>query len=478
MSAENGFSNSVTVSLQDNDDLRTEDQKNSDYNSSNTAAKLGGDNQDFNVDVRPSQNMNGVLSVDSSAKLLSNSAAACPVATSLDSLDLSSDESKLCVEHSIQLDWFCNTDGKIICSLCATVGACNGHIVTQLTNQATIIRNHLVDVCERMQLQAQRIERFINQTLTAKEKALQVEASSARERVLAQINAVREALEGEEQCLLESIQREEERVEQCLLTQRAHWNQALETLTNARTSLVHTLTHSQDAQIVNSNQEISDRTEEAEGVGDPKDTEQLSLNRECSNSKLILGLWASAILLGPSAHRSPNLHFDKRTVSPLLSLSTDERTLTFLPKRLRQALPDDPARFDSWPNALGSISISSGTHRWVLDVGQSAAYKVGVCYTTLERKGSGNSARLGYNEKSWVLSHYEGNFSFCHAGKNVSIRVVKSPTRLGILLDWPSQTLLFYDPESCCVLHTVRHTFTQPLLPACAVADQSVTLLN
>jgi len=61
---------------------------------------------------------------------------------------------------------------------------------------------------------------------------------------------VREALEEEEQRLLEAIQREEERVEQCLLTQRAHWTHTLEKLSQARTSLVHSLTHSTDAMLV------------------------------------------------------------------------------------------------------------------------------------------------------------------------------------------------------------------------------------
>lgn len=68
--------------------------------------------------------------------------------------------------------------------------------------------------------------------------------------MLAQVNVVREALEEEEQRLLEAIQREEERVEQCLLTQRAHWAHTLEKLTHTRTSLVHTLTHSTDTMIV------------------------------------------------------------------------------------------------------------------------------------------------------------------------------------------------------------------------------------
>ncbi|XP_065140657.2 B box and SPRY domain-containing protein isoform X1 [Paramisgurnus dabryanus] len=388
------------------------------------------------------------------------------------------EEPKVCSDHGCELKLYCSTEGKMICSQCVSDGSCQGHAVTELVTRAAAVRNQLVDVCEKMQLQALRIERFIDRTLTAREKAVQVDANSARERVLSQVNAVREALEDEEQHLLEAIQLEEERVEQCLLTQRAHWTQTLEKLSNARTSLVHKLTHSTDVMLVNANQEIYDRVEDAEGVGEPRDTEQLRMNSECSISKLLVGLWASAILLGPSAHGSTKLQFEKKTVSPLLSLSDDQRTLTFLPKRQRQTPLYDPARFDSWPNALCSPPMSSGTYSWVVDVGTSAAFKVGVCCASMERKGSGNDARLGYNAKSWVLSHYDGDLSFCHDGCNVGISAVKKLKRVGLLLDWPSQTLLFYDPESMSVLHVVKHAFSEPLLAACAVADQSVSLVN
>ncbi|XP_066517783.1 B box and SPRY domain-containing protein [Hoplias malabaricus] len=388
------------------------------------------------------------------------------------------DEVRLCSVHASELDRFCVSEGRPVCSSCVSLGSCQSHTVTQLSERASAARNQLVDICEKMQLQTLRIERFIQQTLAAKEKAVQVEASSARERVVAQVNAVREALEEEEQRLLEAVHREEERVEQCLLTQRAHWNQALDTLSKARSSLVHTLTHSNDAMLVNSNQEISERVEEAEGVGEPKDTEQLNLTRDCSDSKLMLGLWASAILLEPSGHGPTRLQFDEHSISPLLSLSSDCRTLTFLPKRQRQTPPYHPHRFDSWPNAVCSHPISSGRHSWVLEVGTSGAFKVGVCYSSMERKGSGNESRLGYNPKSWVLSHYDGDFSFCHNARNVAVSVVKRPIRVGILLDWTTHILLFYDPDSMSVLHTVRQAFSESLLPACAVADQSISILH
>ncbi|XP_068191618.1 B box and SPRY domain-containing protein isoform X2 [Antennarius striatus] len=352
---------------------------------------------------------------------------------------------ELCAEHESELDWFCGTDQKSICSQCFTAGSCRGHSVTPLAARVAAVRNQLVDVCEKIQLQALRIEKFIDQTLTVKEQKLQTAANRARDQVLAQVNAAREALEEEEQRLLEEVQREEERVEQCLLTQRAHWNQALASLSQTRSSLVHTLTHMPDTQLVMTVQDIAERVEEAEGVGEPCDTEQLNLNPACSESKLLRGLWATAVLLGPNA---------------------------------RQSVAYDPARFDCWPNALGLLSMSSGTHSWAVDVGQSAAFKVGVCYASLERKGSGNEARLGFNSQSWVLSHYDGVYSFCHEGRNVPLQIVKRPQKIGLLLDWPSQTLMFYELDSSTILYSITHRFDAPLLPACAVTDRSITILH
>ncbi|KAM9793780.1 B box and SPRY domain-containing protein isoform X1 [Syngnathus typhle] len=389
-----------------------------------------------------------------------------------------SGESETCVEHECELDWFCVTELKLICSHCTIVGSCHGHSVTPLENRVTAVRNHLVDVCEKMQLQAQRMEKFIEHTLKAKEQKLQVAANVARERVVARVTAAREALEEEEQRLLEEVQREEERVEQCLLTQRAHWGQAMASLTGTRSRLVHTLTHSSDAQLVLSIQEIAERVEEADGVGQPCDTEQLNMKPGCGDSILLRGMWATAMLHGPKAYALSSLKFDERTANHLLSLSDDRCTLTYLHKKPRQPLPYDPARFDCWPNALGSLSLSSGTHSWVVEVGQSAAFKVGICYVGLQRKGSGDLARLGHNDQSWVLSHYDGEYSFLHAGEKVLLRMATRPQRVGILLDWSSHTLLFYEPESATILHCVTHHFAAPLLPAFAVTDQHITILH
>ncbi len=48
------------------------------------------------------------------------------------------------------------------------------HVIIPLCSFFFLKQNQLVDVCEKMQLQAVRIERFIDRMLTAREKAVQV----------------------------------------------------------------------------------------------------------------------------------------------------------------------------------------------------------------------------------------------------------------------------------------------------------------
>lgn len=66
---------------------------------------------------------------------------ASPTATTSDTESgIFSGECELCVEHESELDWFCATEQKIICSHCAIVGSCHGHTVTPLATRVTTVR--------------------------------------------------------------------------------------------------------------------------------------------------------------------------------------------------------------------------------------------------------------------------------------------------------------------------------------------------
>lgn len=172
---------------------------------------------------------------------------------------------------------------------------------------------------------------------------------------------------------------------------------------------------------------------------------------------------------------SQEIHIDEKTLSPHLSLSEDKRTLTFSPKKAKVD-SDCPERFDHWPNALATAPFHSGVCAWKVSVEQSCAYKLGVCYSSVPRKGSANEGRLGFNAASWVFSRYDKEFRFLHAGQPQPVELIKAPAEIGVLLDFAGGELLFYDPDSCAILFSHRQAFLEPIYPVFAVAHQSISL--
>ncbi|NWV64014.1 BSPRY protein, partial [Malurus elegans] len=338
-------------------------------------------------------------------------------------------------------------------------------------------QNKLVDRCERLQLQSAAIARHVDEVLPAKDQGVLSAAHAARELVVQRLLFVGKACENEEQRLLEKVHAEEERAHQSILTQQVHWTEALHKLGALRTYLVDMITNLDDQGLLVSTAlcaEAAHRTEVAEGILEPQESLKLNFNQTCVQSPLLHRLWASAVLCCLSG--SQEIHIDEKTLSPHLSLSEDKRTLTFSPKKAKVD-SDCPERFDHWPNALATAPFHSGICAWKVSVEQSCAYKLGVCYSSVPRKGSANEGRLGFNAASWVFSRYDKEFRFLHAGQPQPVELIKAPTEIGVLLDFGAGELLFYDPDSCTILFSHREAFAEPVYPVFAVAHQGISLV-
>ncbi|NXT20865.1 BSPRY protein, partial [Syrrhaptes paradoxus] len=336
-------------------------------------------------------------------------------------------------------------------------------------------QNKIVDQCERLQLQSAAIARHVDEVLPAKDQAVLNAANAARELVIQRLMLVGNACENEEQRLLEKVHAEEERAHQSILTQRVHWTEALQKLAALRTYLVDVITNVDDQGLVVSAAPGAQGTEVAEGILEPQESLKLNFNQACVQSPLLHRLWASAVLCCLAG--SQEIHIDEKTISPHLSLSEDKKTLTFSPKKAKVDL-DGPERFDHWPNALATVAFHSGVCAWRIRVEKSCAYKLGVCYSSLPRKGSGNEARLGFNTASWVFSRYDKEFRFLHDGQPRAVELLKAPAELGVLVDFAGGEVLFYDPDSCAILFSHREAFMEPLYPVFAVAHQSISLVQ
>ncbi|CAN0111306.1 unnamed protein product [Lampetra fluviatilis] len=164
--------------------------------------------------------------------------------------------------------------------------------------------------------------------------------------------------------------------------------------------------------------------------------------------------------------RSPTV--DPNSADNNLQISSDLRTVTRTD--VSQGRPDHPHRFDGYYQALCSESFSSGQHYWEVDVGGAArGCAVGVAYGTIARKGRGKECVLGQNDSSWVLYKNNNSWSVWHGGVKTSVLVRDPPRRVGCHLHWEAGLLSFYRADSMELLHSVHHSFSQPLYPALGV---------
>ena len=126
--------------------------------------------------------------------------------------------------------------------------------------------------------------------------------------------------------------------------------------------------------------------------------------------------------------------------------------------RERQSYPDHPDRFQLHPQVLCDqplIGCTSWEVRW------RGWVRLSVSYRSIARRGAGNDAGFGSNQKSWCL-HCDGinnRYSVVHNHQRSVLHVRPSGCdRVAVYVDCPAGRLSFYRVTSDAYTHL--HTFT------------------
>lgn len=118
-------------------------------------------------------------------------------------------------------------------------------------------------------------------------------------------------------------------------------------------------------------------------------------------------------------------------------------------------------------NAAVSIqSCFSTFHLW-------CRFAVGIAY-----KSAPKQEWIGKNSASWVLSRCNNSWAVRHNSKEMPIEPSPHLRRLGVLLDYDSGSLSFYDAVGSQHLHTFDIAFAQPVCPVFNVWNRCLTILT
>ncbi|NXK40196.1 CMYA5 protein, partial [Piprites chloris] len=150
------------------------------------------------------------------------------------------------------------------------------------------------------------------------------------------------------------------------------------------------------------------------------------------------------------------------TAHPALQISSNA-TVIHLPEK---------TKLTEFPSVLGELLPAQGRHYWEIVVSACRSYRIGICYETITQ-----SSVLGLSDTSWCMRCCPTRTRFLHTGVMSDVHVTEHLAKIGILLDYSSGRLLFFNAERGLVLFAMRHKFTNAAHPAFALEKAGVLTL-
>ncbi|XP_073505583.1 uncharacterized protein [Phyllobates terribilis] len=215
---------------------------------------------------------------------------------------------------------------------------------------------------------------------------------------------------------------------------------------------------------------------EYDAWSDPRTERRLSAVRDMDvgliSAMLHSGLsdMITGIKRGIYAQEITHLLLDVNTAENHVHVSEDLKAATWSQRDLQR--PESAERFDH-SQVLSSTGITTEQGYWEVETSGTGAWKVGMSYASVARKGGQGS--VGNNDQSWALCRWINGLEYgvIHNWKTTPIPDKISSQRFGIYLDYGAGRLSFYElSDPVKHLHTFFATFTAPLHAAIYVWDR------
>ncbi|XP_077327245.1 tripartite motif-containing protein 60-like [Lithobates pipiens] len=370
-------------------------------------------------------------------------------------------ESRKCSVHKEVLKYFCTKDNALICVSCSLAGEHRGHRVETLDKASEKKKKTLRNVLQKRLTKRERTEKRV-QSLQEHRRKVEEEAAGDTERVTALFRDLRRRLEDLEKRVLREISRRAERISISMLD-------FIQDLEIKKEELSRKLRHIEELCNVTDPLTVLQESD----TGDLCDTEDGDNEDRKRYEKLLrdgggldvagfLHTGLSDIITEVNVYfyiqGAADILLDGNTAGKYLQISDDRKTLSWSDTEPNQ--PETPERFYC-SQVLSSWSFSSGRHYWEVDVGGSEDWIVGMCYSSIGRRGE---SVMGSNKKSWGLVKTGKKYSVRHYSKDILVATNLSSNRVRIYLDYEAGRISFYDLcDPIRHLHTVTTTFTEPL---------------
>ncbi|XP_039534626.1 E3 ubiquitin/ISG15 ligase TRIM25-like isoform X1 [Pimephales promelas] len=396
-------------------------------------------------------------------------------------------QENICLSHGKLLEIYCQDDHQCICYLCM-IDHHNGHRVVSLESEWTNQKKELEEIkvsCQKLIQERERGQRDLSEAVNLL-KSSALESMEDIEKVFTELicslekkrSEIKEQIRAQEKTEIDRAEELHKHLDQELTELRKTQAEIDKLLIND--NQLHGLKCCQSVCVLPSYEDVPSFTQHThlsfkdisisafkEVLEDVCQQQSARISREVSN--VHFSEFPEPETPNGFLQYFCQLQLDPNTAHNTLILSEENRKASDSVEK--QQYPDHPERFDWYCNVLCREGLC-GRCCWEVECSGND-WSVAVCYKGIGRKGKGEDCRLGFNSKSWRLTHCNQNFYVRHHHKQVPIPAVCS-SRIGVYLDHRAGTLSFYSvSDAMTLLHRFQTTFTEPLYPAFGVGTGS-----
>ncbi|XP_004478453.2 E3 ubiquitin-protein ligase TRIM21 isoform X1 [Dasypus novemcinctus] len=353
-----------------------------------------------------------------------------------------------CGIHGEKLHLFCEEDGKALCLVCAQSRKHRGHPMTPIEEAAQEYQGKLQVALGKLRKEqelAEKLEVDVVNKRTAWKRKVEMQKSRIHAEFVQQKNFLAE----EEQRQLQKLEKEER--EQLIIlgeteARLAQQSQALQELVSEleRRSRGSALELLQDVRSILERSEVWNLKE--------LDIVSPDLRSVCCVPGLKKMLRTCAV----------HITLDPNTANPWLILSEDRRKVRL--GDTRQDVPENEARFDSFPMVLGAQHFNSKRVYWEVDVTGKESWDLGVCRDSVQRKGH---FLLSPTNGFWTIWLWNKKKYAAGTSPETPLHFQVLPRQVGIFLDYEASSVSFYNiTDHGSLIYTFSDcAFNEPLRP-------------
>ncbi|KAK2850330.1 hypothetical protein Q7C36_009113 [Tachysurus vachellii] len=365
-----------------------------------------------------------------------------------------------CSLHSEELKVFCLDDQQPVCLVCQTSRKHTEHRFCPIDEAATDCKEKLKAELKLLQDKLENVKDCkLNWSQTA--EYIQIQAQHTERQIKEQFEKLHQFLRDEEEVRIAALREEEEQKCQMMKEMIEKLSRDIASLSDTIRAIEEEMSD-EDIPFLQNYKATVKRAQCT--LQHPEELSGALIHVAKHLSNLMFRVWEK---MQDTVQYMP-ITLDPNTAHPLLVISDDLTCVRLSEEELK--LPDNPERLDACLCVLGSEGFISGTYCWDVEVGDAAAWSLGVMTESAQRKGDINS-RSGL----WYMWYYDGEYgagSTPHPHSLLSLE--QKLQRIRLQLD--RENLSFYDPLTGTHIHTFTHTFTNRLRPYLAIGSETSSL--